>query len=71
MNVLLAGLPRIENRCEKNLNKSCPEGLGRQLPATGKYSPLPKIFPFYSKWTGFKTQANPHQIYSILNSYHV
>lgn len=35
--VLLAGLPRIENQCEKNLNKSCPEGLGRQLQLPAKY----------------------------------
>lgn len=44
MNVLLAGLPRIENHCEKNLKKSCPEGLGRQLRLPANVSALPKIF---------------------------
>lgn len=44
MNVLLAGLPRIENHIEKNLNKSCPEGLERQLWLPANISALPKIF---------------------------
>ena len=50
MNVLLAGLPRIENHSEKNLNKSCPEGLERQPRLAANISALPEIFlrPFNS-----------------------